>query len=56
MPVKSLIIMRHAEREDRAFEKEGKDWISTAARPQDPMLSPKGYFIYLKLKCFSVIR
>lgn len=41
--------MRHAEREDRAFEKEGKDWISTAARPQDPMLSPKG-----RLQCLSV--
>lgn len=34
--------MRHAEREDRAAEKEGKDWISTAERPQDPRLSEKG--------------
>lgn len=34
--------MRHAEREDRAMEKEGKDWISTAPRPQDPVLSAKG--------------
>lgn len=42
MVVQSLILMRHAEREDRALEKEGKDWISTAARPQDPLLSPNG--------------
>jgi len=40
--VKSLVIMRHAEREDRAFELEGKDWISTAIRPQDPVLSIRG--------------
>ncbi len=40
--VKSIIIMRHAEREDRAAEAEGKDWISTAPRPQDPLLSTKG--------------
>ena len=42
MVVKSIILMRHAEREDRALEKEGKDWISTAARPQDPLLSANG--------------
>jgi len=42
MPVKSIILMRHAEREDRAAEAEGKDWISTAPRPQDPLLSEKG--------------
>jgi len=40
--VKSIILMRHAEREDRAQELEGKDWISTALRPQDPELSAKG--------------
>jgi hypothetical protein len=40
--VKSIILMRHAEREDRAFEMEGKDWISTAERPQDPRLSTDG--------------
>lgn len=34
--------MRHAEREDRAAEKQGLDWISTAPRPQDPELSTKG--------------
>lgn len=34
--------MRHAEREDRAMEKQGLDWISTAPRPQDPALSPEG--------------
>lgn len=42
MGLKSIILMRHAEREDRALEAEGKDWISTAPRPQDPKLSPKG--------------
>jgi len=41
--VKSIILMRHAEREDRALEKIGKDWISTAARPQDPKLSVRGF-------------
>jgi hypothetical protein len=41
--VKSLILMRHAEREDRAAELEGKDWISTAPRPQDPVLSIEGF-------------
>lgn len=40
--VRSIILMRHAEREDRAAEAEGKDWISTAPRPQDPLLSDKG--------------
>jgi hypothetical protein len=40
--VKSIILMRHAEREDRAMEAEGKDWISTAPRPQDPFLSERG--------------
>jgi len=41
--VKSVILMRHAEREDRALEKIGKDWISTAVRPQDPKLSSEGF-------------
>jgi len=40
--VKSITLMRHAEREDRAMELQGKDWISTAPRPQDPILSEKG--------------
>ncbi|KAJ1406861.1 histidine phosphatase superfamily [Ochromonadaceae sp. CCMP2298] len=40
--VKSIILMRHAERDDRAQEKAGIDWISTAPRPQDPILSPYG--------------
>lgn len=40
--VKSIIIMRHAERIDRAEEAAGRDWISTAPRPQDPVLSPIG--------------
>lgn len=40
--VKSIILMRHAEREDRAQEKQGLDWISTAPRPQDPTLSAEG--------------
>lgn len=43
--VKSIILMRHAEREDRAAEAEGKDWISTAPRPQDPYLSEKGNIV-----------
>lgn len=42
MVVKSIILMRHAEREDRAQEKKGIDWISTAPRPQDPVLSEEG--------------
>lgn len=42
MVAKGIILMRHAEREDRALEAEGKDWISTAERPQDPLLSSKG--------------
>lgn len=46
MVLKSIILMRHAEREDRALEAEGKDWISTAPRPQDPKLSPKGKFSF----------
>lgn len=40
--VKSIILMRHAEREDRAQEMKGIDWISTAPRPQDPQLSESG--------------
>lgn len=40
--VKSVILMRHAEREDRAEELAGRDWISTAPRPQDPVLSVVG--------------
>lgn len=42
MPLKSIILMRHAEREDRASEAKGIDWISTAERPQDPLLSEQG--------------
>lgn len=42
MVVKGILVMRHAEREDRAMEAEGKDWISTAPRPQDPKLSERG--------------
>ncbi len=42
MVVKCIILMRHAEREDRAQEKKGIDWISTAPRPQDPVLSEEG--------------
>jgi hypothetical protein len=42
MVVKSVILMRHAEREDRAVEAEGRDWIHSAERPQDPLLSAKG--------------
>lgn len=46
--VKSIILMRHAEREDRAQELKGIDWISTAPRPQDPVLSEGG------LDCFGL--
>lgn len=35
--------MRHAEREDRATELQGIDWISNAPRPQDPSLSKRGF-------------
>lgn len=35
--------MRHAERQDRATELQGIDWISTAPRPQDPSLSKRGF-------------
>lgn len=38
-----IYIMRHAEREDRATELQGLDWISTAPRPQDPPLSKRGF-------------
>lgn len=43
--VKAIILMRHAEREDRAQEEQGIDWISTAERPQDPVLSEGGLFM-----------
>ena len=42
MPLKSIILMRHGEREDRAAENKGIDWISNASRPQDPSLSQLG--------------
>ena len=38
-----IYLMRHAEREDRATEVAGKNWISTAPRPQDPTLSSYGF-------------
>ena len=46
MVVTSITLMRHAEREDRAMEAEGKNWIDTAPRPQDPLLSQKGNFLF----------
>lgn len=42
MSPKAIILMRHAERLDRALEAKGEDWISTADRPQDPPLSSAG--------------
>ena len=39
---RSIILMRHCERLDRAMEKRGEDWISTAARPHDSPLSELG--------------
>eukprot|EP00588_Corethron_pennatum_P030317 CAMPEP_0194335832 /NCGR_PEP_ID=MMETSP0171-20130528/70875_1 /TAXON_ID=218684 /ORGANISM="Corethron pennatum, Strain L29A3" /LENGTH=215 /DNA_ID=CAMNT_0039099059 /DNA_START=9 /DNA_END=653 /DNA_ORIENTATION=- len=38
----SIFISRHAERLDRAMEKEGLSWLNTAVRPQDPPLSSHG--------------
>jgi broad specificity phosphatase PhoE len=40
--MKGIILMRHAERLDRAMEEKGEDWISTASRPQDTPLSDYG--------------
>lgn len=40
---KRIILMRHCERLDRAMEKRDLDWISSAARPQDPPLSEHGF-------------
>lgn len=40
--MKAIYLLRHGERQDRATEYEGLDWISTAPRPQDPPLSKKG--------------
>jgi hypothetical protein len=37
-----MYIARHAERLDRAMEKEKKSWMAFAARPQDPPLSELG--------------
>jgi hypothetical protein len=42
--VQAIILMRHAEREDRAQELLGNDWIGNAPRPQDPDLSERGLF------------
>lgn len=41
--VKEIYLLRHAERLDRAMEKNGEDWISSAPRPQDPPLSKRGF-------------
>lgn len=40
--VKGIVVLRHADREDRAYERAGKEWITTALRPQDPKLSERG--------------
>ena len=40
--MKSIFVMRHAEREDRYQESIGNNWINTAERPQDPPLSMEG--------------
>jgi hypothetical protein len=45
--VNKIVLMRHAEREDRALEAEGFDWILNALRPQDPLLSNSGWLIVL---------
>lgn len=49
--VKAIILMRHAEREDRAAEAQGIDWISTAERPQDPRLSEEGKHNIVEMFC-----
>jgi broad specificity phosphatase PhoE len=41
---RTIVLMRHCERLDRAMEKRDEDWISTAPRPQDPPLSEHGLF------------
>ncbi len=40
--MKRIIVLRHGERMDRYVESLGGDWLSTAARPQDPTLSMNG--------------
>lgn len=35
-----IVLMRHGERMDRYMEAKEENWILTAARPQDPTLSP----------------
>jgi|MDTE01.2.fsa_nt_gb broad specificity phosphatase PhoE len=37
-----IIVLRHGERMDRYVEAQGKDWLSSAPRPQDPSLSKFG--------------
>ncbi len=40
--MKWLFISRHGERIDRFEESQGRDWINSAERPQDPSLSASG--------------
>ena len=40
-----VVIARHAERVDRAFEATDRDWISFASRPHDPPLSVHGRLV-----------
>lgn len=42
MVVRGIVLVRHGERIDRYLESIGQDWISTAPRPQDPILSEGG--------------
>lgn len=41
----SIILIRHGEREDRRTEHEGKNWLETSLRPQDPQLSEHGFLM-----------
>ena len=42
MPLKHVVLMRHAERLDRFEEISGRDWISSAERPQDTPITERG--------------
>mmetsp|Transcript_31578 Transcript_31578/g.30134 ORF Transcript_31578/g.30134 Transcript_31578/m.30134 type:complete len:90 (+) Transcript_31578:171-440(+) len=42
MVLRTIYLMRHAARMDKAMELENIDWVSTAKRPQDTPLSISG--------------
>jgi broad specificity phosphatase PhoE len=51
---RSIILLRHAERLDRALEQQGGNWIFSASRPQDSPLSPFG--IEQAIECGKQLR